>query len=43
MTPADLFLERLEHRLSGPLWFFLGFCVGWLVVNPLISELRRLW
>ncbi|MFA5380293.1 MAG: hypothetical protein WC455_31315 [Dehalococcoidia bacterium] len=42
MTPADLFLKRLEHRLSGPLWFFLGFCVGFFGY-PLISELRRLW
>jgi hypothetical protein len=40
MTPADLFLHRLEHRLSGPLWFFLGFTVGYLIINPLVQILR---
>lgn len=43
MTPADRFLHRIECRLRVPLAFFLGFSFGWLVFNPLISELRRLW
>ena len=40
MTPADLFLKRLECRLSGPLWFFLGITVGYLILSPLVQILR---
>jgi hypothetical protein len=40
MTPADLFLRRLECRLSGPLAFFLGFTVGYLIINPLVQIWR---
>jgi len=40
MTPADLFLRRLECRFRVPLWFFLGLTVGYLIINPLVQIWR---
>lgn len=40
MTPADLFLQRLECRFRVPLWLFLGFTVGYLIISPLVQIWR---